>query len=207
MFYRYLSLSKDILNIIGKYTLPIRNDKIIEKLNYEIDLNFNIKRLFNIQTIKMNNINITVMGDGNSGKTAFLYKIVKGYIRHDVKGVVTSKFDTTYGDIIVNFTETFYNDIPKNSQGIIVMLSLTDEKFYKNAEYYLSLETKLPIVVCGTKFDIGNLINIPESDKVFELVKKLNSQYYNISSSINYNIKVPLLYLLKQIVNPKLEFR
>jgi GTP-binding nuclear protein Ran len=151
--------------------------------------------------------NLLIVGDNKVGKTAFITKhktgeFVTSYIAANlVENTIT--LNTSEGKIDLNTWEIsqfesleFTNDIHM----AIIMFDLTELKTYEHVfEWHENIRKtykNIPIVLCGNKVDIGT--DAVKSKDILDLAKKLDVQYYYLSSKNNSNFEKPFLHLLKK---------
>ena len=158
---------------------------------------------------------ILVVGDGNTGKTAYLRRLITGqfdnkyYATMGVE-ITGHTFSSNKGEIHVVFWDTA--GIKKNeglrqgyyigSKAAIVMADLTNRESFINIKKWLKEVREvcpdIPLVVCGNKADRKDRAIKPR--EIGDLVRRWKTQYYEVSAKSNYNFDKPFIYLLRKLL-------
>ena len=149
------------------------------------------------------NYKIALVGDGGVGKSTYVSSLAGDDFENIYKptlGVEVHliKIDTSYGTIIFNVWDCAGTDkfgglrdgYYIQSDGAIVMFSLTDSTSYENVKKWKLAFDRVcmnkPVVVCGNKADVLDKIDV-------------NPEFVSISSQSCHNYKEPLLTLAKSL--------
>ncbi len=152
---------------------------------------------------------IILVGDGGTGKTAFITRHLSGeFVRKYVAtlGVDVHPlcFHTNYGSIIFDVWDTagqakfggFGDGYYTAARGALIFFDNTALVTYKNVstwrEDVLHVCPGISIVVCGNKFDMRDRAVSPHTIHV-----KKGEMYYDISAKSNYNYEKPFLHLAR----------
>jgi len=179
-------------------------------------LNFLILKI-KIKIKKSKMFNLLIAGDNKVGKTSFITKhktgeFITSYTTSNPMEHNVLNFNTSDGKITLNTSEIASYDSLEFASDInmaIIMFDLTELKTYERVfewhENIRKMFKTIPIVLCGNKVDMGT--DAVKSKDILDLAKKLELQYYYLSSKDNSNFEKPILHLLrKNMNNDKLTF-
>jgi GTPase SAR1 family protein len=158
---------------------------------------------------QVNNFNVIITGDKNTGKTTFINKYVtKNFVNFptSLKENVVS-FSYKSGRVVENCTITFIEksltSLKKAEDsfpchGLIVLFNVTDKKSREHLDFYLkNMDGQVPVVICGNKSDLQK----STTDITFNCEKYKNTKYYPCSVKNNIGISDAILSLIKRINN------
>lgn len=164
----------------------------------------------------MKSYKVLVLGDGGVGKTNFV-RFWKGeefdhkYIATIGVDVSKIELNTNHGNVSIAFwdmassSKNYYlqDKYYENADAAIIMFDLTSRITYKNVVYWYKdieriLSSKIPIVFCGNKVDLQDL-KVKEKQIIYP--RKKQCPYFNISSKTCINIELPILYILKSLID------
>ena len=183
--------------------------------------------------IPVHKYRVAVMGEGCSGKSTFIQrcrtrKFTEEY--NPSEGVMATllTFNTTRGKVILNVwdwpgQEQFgglHEVSCVGAHAAILMFDVTNfDTYIKLANWYYKLPYRMytsipkyisiPVVICGTKIDLPDIIIKDENCKFsFNVNPKCeNLQYFGISSKTQVGMLDPLLCLIRQLLDdPEVEF-
>jgi len=153
---------------------------------------------------------ITVVGDGGTGKSAFLARHLVGvftrkYVATLGANVYQLLFNTNYGPLIFDVWDTagqakfcglgdrYYPE----SKGAIIFHDVTAKVTSRNVNNWRRdmrrVCPNIPIIICGNKVDINNGTDFPGLD-----VSK-NEMHCGISVKSNLNCDLPFLFLARKL--------
>ena len=166
-------------------------------------------------------IKILTLGNGNVGKTSFIYKFAENYFETDT--LSTTGIDNLVANIKmpngkeypVNFCDTAGQEryrsmalsVIKKTDGIILMYDITDKSSFESIPSWMeqieeNKGLKFPIILCGNKCDLEEerVISKEEGEK---LAKKLGINFFEMSCQNEINLKTVGYEIINQIVNKK----
>ncbi|KAF9426632.1 GTP-binding nuclear protein gsp1/Ran [Podila epigama] len=129
---------------------------------------------------------LIIVGDAGVGKTTFIKRF------------------TNFGPMCFNIVDTVGQGDGHfaGAHCAIIMFDLTARNTYRHVPVWYRDITRvchdIPIVLCGNKVDIKERIVKPK-DITFH--RKNNLQYRDISTTSNYNIEEPFLWLARTLTN------
>ena len=150
------------------------------------------------------NYNIIITGDKNSGKTSLVNKLVTGNLvgfptsLNEKVVKLTYKTKRVVNECTFTFVEKSRVDVEKADDsfpcnGLIVMFDVCKEGTEESLNYYLrNMDGKVPVVICGNKSD--NL----ERKKEVNCEKYPNSKYFLCSVKEGKGLDDVLLSFLKR---------
>jgi GTP-binding nuclear protein Ran len=155
---------------------------------------------------------LIVLGDGGTGKTAFMTRHRTGEFQksYHATGKVEEtklKFYTNQGLYEFQIFECGgqykygenRKDVYQNADGCLIFFDKTSRITYKSLpEWFKEFRevSQSPVVICGNKCDCKEIKVKPEE---IQFHKKTQCQYYDISAKSNYNFDKPFLYLLRKL--------
>jgi len=164
---------------------------------------------------------IVLVGDGGTGKTAFVKRYITGefekyYIATLGVELHPIVFQTTKGKVKLNVWDVAGQEKLRgnidgyygNADGAILFFDVGCKDSYKNIPTLFSslqcITGSIPTVLVGNKVDIKDRKVLP---KKIVFHRKKNLKYYDISVKSNYNHNKPFLQLIRQLVgDPTLTF-
>lgn len=164
---------------------------------------------------------IVLLGDGGSGKTAFIHRHLTGdfqrkYIATLGVDVHPLLFHTNRGTVVLDCWDTagqekfgglrdgYYTE----AKGAILFFDVGAKITYRNLSQWrddlLRVTGPVPLVVCGNKVDLKDRAVHPAEITVHR--KWPDTVYYDVSAKSNYNYEKPFLSLLRRLMSePDLE--
>ncbi|KAK2959361.1 putative GTP-binding nuclear protein GSP2/CNR2 [Blattamonas nauphoetae] len=164
-----------------------------------------------------NSFKVILLGDGAVGKTTWIKRHLLGvfeskYISTIGVEVHPLVFQTNRGQVNLNVWDTagqelyggFRDGYYANADAALLIFDVTNKQSYNHVDtWYRALRRicpNIPVVLCGNKADVSAKERQIATKKVtFHLKKKL-AGYVEMSSKANYNIEVPVLYLLQHLM-------
>ena len=166
-------------------------------------------------------IKILTLGNGNVGKTSFIYKFAENYFETDT--LSTTGIDNLVANIKmpngkeypVNFCDTAGQEryrsmslsVIKKTDGIILMYDITDKSSFASIPFWMEQikENKgenYPIILCGNKCDLEEK-RVISKEEGKEIAKKFGIAFFEISSQNEKNLKNVGNEIIKQILEKK----
>ena len=166
-------------------------------------------------------IKILTLGNGNVGKTSFIYKFAENYFETDT--LSTTGIDNLVANIkmpngkeyLVNFFDTSGQErfklvsltFLKKKDGIILMYDITKKSSFESIPSWMeqikeNKGNEFPIVLCGNKCDLEEkrVISMEEGE---ELAKKYGISFFEISSQNEKNLKNVGYEIINKILEKK----
>jgi small GTP-binding protein len=160
---------------------------------------------------------IITMGDANVGKTALCCRICEthedlGYM--PTIGIEFNRINMDYNDtkITLQLWDTagqecfapIIRNYYKNIVGIFFVIDITCQKSIDKIDYWLEEFDKYRIQTCETIIiAIGNKIDLNDRvisyDKISQIFKKKNIDYFEVSAKNNINVTAAKMFLIDQI--------
>lgn len=161
---------------------------------------------------------IVLIGDGGSGKTTYIHRILEGVFIKDYVATCGAKvyhinFHTNYNFVLeFEVWDTAGQELKSmlsdayyiGSDGAIVFFDVTSKITFSNVPSWIrrieavcSGENKIPIVLCGNKVDCSNR-KIKENS-IARSLKGHITTYTEISAKTNYNFELPFLALARRL--------
>jgi GTP-binding nuclear protein Ran len=155
---------------------------------------------------------ICLIGDGGVGKTTFVKRLRNGefqtkyfatmgvsveplLLMTSIGPIKIDVWDTAGQEKFRGLQEGFYVD----AHGFIIMYDVTNANSYKNlANWYKEVrdQSPKPMVLVGNKCEVAARRVKP---KAVTFHRKINLQYYEVSTKLLYNIEKPFLYLIRRL--------
>merc|ERR1712072_558003 len=175
-----------------------------------------------IQGKIMSDFKLVLIGDGGTGKTAFVKRHLTGEFEKKYEPTIGVEvhpldFTTSRGQIRFYCWDTagqekfggLRDGYYINGHAAIIMFDVTSRVTYKNVPIWHRDLTRvcenIPIVLCGNKVDVKDRKVKPKH--ILFHRKKPNIQYYDISAKSNYNFEKPFLWIARKLCGtPNLTF-
>merc|ERR1712159_261008 len=166
-------------------------------------------------------IKMLLVGDGGTGKTAFVKRHTTGEFLKQYKptqgvDVFPLSFHTDQGPITFNVWDTagqekfggLRDGYYIQGHCAIIMFDVTSRITYKNVPNWHRDITRvcdsIPVVLVGNKVDVKER-QVKAKNIMYH--RKRNLQYYDLSARSNYNFEKPFLWLARRLANqPSLQF-
>lgn len=157
----------------------------------------------------INTYKVSIIGDGNVGKTTFIKRLKTGefepnYIPTIGENENLLSFYTNYGEIKFSIydkagIEKFYGldkGYTEDMDATIAIFDVTSNISFINLwSWYGKKCDNLLSVVCGNKCDLESKVKLNKKIKI----KEIWGKYYDISCRNNHNIELPFLYLARKL--------
>lgn len=161
---------------------------------------------------------IVLVGDGGTGKTTFVKKILDGIFTTEYTATCGAEislvnFSTNYGiDLTFEVWDTAGQELKSKlsdayyigAHGAIIFYDVTSSITYSNVPHWQRRivdvcfeEGKIPIVLCGNKVDCSN--RKVKEKMIARTLKCGILMYTEISAKTNYNFEMPFLALARKL--------
>ncbi|MFX1321773.1 MAG: GTP-binding protein [Promethearchaeota archaeon] len=165
---------------------------------------------------------ITVVGDGQVGKTSLIQKFTKGSFQEEYIKTIGAQFSIYEMEIDGDFCELFFWDIAgqdefhflrpsfyKDSKAAIIVYSLEENDLGKNSlkhipnwhDDILKFCGDIPIVVFANKVDLVDKENLVDT-KILKIIKKRNFlEYYRTSAKTGEGVSQAFQTIIRELYN------
>ena len=165
---------------------------------------------------------ITVVGDGQVGKTSLIQKFTKGSFQEEYIKTIGAQFSIYETEIDGDFCELFFWDIAgqdefhflrpsfyKDSKAAIIVYSLEENDLGKNSlkhipnwhDDILKFCGDIPIVVFANKVDLVDKENLVDT-KILKIMKKRNFlEYYRTSAKTGEGVSQAFQTIIRELYN------
>ncbi|KCZ79906.1 hypothetical protein H312_02708 [Anncaliia algerae PRA339] len=161
---------------------------------------------------------IVLVGDGGTGKTTFIKKILDGIFITEYNAtcgadVSLVNFSTNYGiDLTFEVWDTAGQELKSKlsdayyigAHAAMIFYDVTSSITYTNFPHWQRRivdvcfgETQIPIILCGNKVDCSN--RKVKEKMIARTLKSGNLMYTEISAKTNYNFEMPFLALARKL--------
>jgi len=147
---------------------------------------------------------VLVLGDKGVGKSSFLERLTTGNYREDqdFSSELSGEVEADLRGRKLKFREVGQereSKLPETCLGVLILFDLTTPSSLSSVPYYLKkvkdkFGPSVPLVVCGTKFDLlsrkGRKVG-----RILRLIQKYQVKYWDLSAVSLYNLEKPFNYL------------
>ncbi|MFW9866348.1 MAG: GTP-binding protein [Candidatus Thorarchaeota archaeon] len=217
--YTYLTADKVARIIDGELPVSpvipkIKRKTEVEKLKHKMEI-------YQKKPLPPNYVyKLSLIGDGNVGKTSMAQRYVHGIFKADYKatiGTFISKKECKFDELetSVKFMiwdlagqsqfQRLWPDYLTDSRAGIIMFDITDRESFENVKkwYNIIKEVAFPnivLILVGNKLDLEHIREIPK-EQGMELAKELGMNYIETSAKTNENIDDVFEWVALQIIN------